>query len=133
MSAAQRSEPSSILDFGCGYGRVLRVLRNEFPDARITACDVDRGAAEFCAQTFGATAVYSSTDPSEVRLGGKFDLIWVGAVFTHIDLSLKRCSRFSGSLTRAGLASADIGPWRGTIFQAAAMASRSWTRTECAP
>src|SRR4051794_12131761 len=35
--------------------------------------------------TFGAAGVYASTDPREIRFEDKFNLIWVGSVFTHID------------------------------------------------
>lgn len=84
---AEHAEPSRILDFGCGYGRVLRVICKEFPAARVTACDVDREAAEFCARTFGAVCAYSSVEPSQVRFEERFDLVWVGSVFTHIDTS----------------------------------------------
>jgi SAM-dependent methyltransferase len=85
MLAAPNADAARILDFGCGYGRVLRVLGEEFPRASITASDVDREAVDFCERTFGATGVYASTDPREIRFEDKFDLIWVGSVFTHID------------------------------------------------
>jgi SAM-dependent methyltransferase len=85
MRAADKADAARILDFGCGYGRVLRVIAEEFRGARITASDVDREAVDFCARTFGASGVYASTDPREIRFEDEFDLIWVGSVFTHID------------------------------------------------
>jgi SAM-dependent methyltransferase len=85
MRAAGKTDAARILDFGCGYGRVLRVLGEEFPGASITASDVDRDGVDFCERTFGARGVYSSTDPREIRFEDEFDLIWVGSVFTHID------------------------------------------------
>jgi cyclopropane fatty-acyl-phospholipid synthase-like methyltransferase len=63
----------------------LCVLQEEFPGARITASDVDQAAVDFCRRTFGATGVYSSTNPKEVSFATRFDLVWVGSVFTHID------------------------------------------------
>src|SRR4051794_35051512 len=48
MLAAPNADAARILDFGCGYGRVLRVLGEEFPRASITASDVDREAVDFC-------------------------------------------------------------------------------------
>jgi SAM-dependent methyltransferase len=85
MLAAGESGFESILDFGCGFGRVLRMLKAGFPDARLTASDVRKDAVDFCADVLGATPVYSSHDPTEVDLGGPFDLIWCGSVFTHFD------------------------------------------------
>jgi SAM-dependent methyltransferase len=90
--AAKRS-PGSILDFGCGHGRVLRSLAADFPHARLTAADLDAGGVNFCTKTFGATPVYSSTDVSRVSFKTKFDLIWVGSVFTHL-----RAERWLGLL-----------------------------------
>lgn len=74
--------PETVLDLPCGHGRVLRFLRAEWPDADITACDIDRGGVDFCAKTFDATPLYSADDPSEIQTG-TFDLIWVGSLLTH--------------------------------------------------
>jgi SAM-dependent methyltransferase len=72
-----------ILDFRCGYGRVLRALRARFPEAHITACDLNEDATKFCAETFGATPVQGYSDLSKTILPHKYDAIWVGSVFTH--------------------------------------------------
>ena len=85
LLAAAREQVDSVLDFACGYGRVLRMLKAEFPRARLAAADVNRDAVDFCAGTFGARAVYSRADASDVELGDRFDLIWSGSFFTHID------------------------------------------------
>jgi trans-aconitate methyltransferase len=84
MLAAGREQFQDILDFGCGHGRVLRVLKAAFPDARLTACDLLSAGPDYCASTFGATPVYSSKNPAEVPLHGRFDLIWCGSVLTCI-------------------------------------------------
>jgi CBS domain-containing protein len=70
----------SILDMGCGHGRVMRMLRAAFPEAEITGCDVNHGAADFCAEFFGATPVHAPYDDEPYELGGPFDLIWLGSV-----------------------------------------------------
>jgi SAM-dependent methyltransferase len=85
LLAAEREEPSSLLDFACGHGRVMRTLKAAFPGARLTACDIDRAGVDFCARTFGAIPVYSRADPAEVEIEDRFDLIWVGSMFTHLD------------------------------------------------
>ena len=78
--------PASMLDMGCGHGRVMRFLAAAFPDAALTACDVNRDGVDFCAATFGASPVYSSVDPAEIPLEEEaFDLIWCGSLFTHLD------------------------------------------------
>ena len=74
-----------ILDFGSGYGRVMRVLQCAFPRAQLVACDVDRGAVEFCSKTFSAEPLVSNPDPERSPIKGSFDLIWCGTLFTQFD------------------------------------------------
>ena len=73
-----------ILDLPCGHGRVLRWLRAQYDYARITACDLDREAVDFCAAQFGATPVYSQPDLRALPFTAQFDLIWVGSLLTHL-------------------------------------------------
>jgi SAM-dependent methyltransferase len=84
MLETRRGAFRSILDFACGYGRILRTLKAAFPEAELTACDINRDAVDFCARAFGATPIYSEEDPQKVALDGEFDLIWVGSLFTHL-------------------------------------------------
>jgi SAM-dependent methyltransferase len=84
MLEARVSELTSILDFGCAYGRVLRTLKVAFPGAKLTACDTNRDAVDFCAEAFDATPVYSAGESKDVDFGGPFDLIWAGSVFSHL-------------------------------------------------
>lgn len=82
--AANRPAPKDILDFACGYGRVLRLLTVRFPQARIVASDVDRAALHFCERALGAAALESGTDLAGLDLGRRFDLIWCGSLITHL-------------------------------------------------
>jgi SAM-dependent methyltransferase len=90
MFAAQKGKPESILDLPSGHGRVLRALKAEFPEARLTACDLNRDGVDFCAQALGATGVYSSERPADVTFEDRFDLIWCGSLLTHMDRALWR-------------------------------------------
>jgi SAM-dependent methyltransferase len=87
MLTAGKARLDSILDFGCGHGRMLRTLKAGFPSASLTACDTDRDGVDFCARVFGATPVYSSADPAEIDIEEQFDLIWCNSFFTHVDLA----------------------------------------------
>jgi SAM-dependent methyltransferase len=84
LDKAAGKSPKSILDFGCGHGRVLRSLVADFPYAGLTAADVDVTGVNFCAKMFGAIPVYVGTDFSRLVFNTRFDLIWVGSVFTHL-------------------------------------------------
>jgi SAM-dependent methyltransferase len=74
----------SILDFPCGYGRVLRFLKAMYPDSDITGGEIQTGALDFCQRTFGVTPILSNTHFSSLSLPRKFDLIWCGSLITHI-------------------------------------------------
>ena len=93
MQAAWKSDVTSILDCPCGHGRVMRTLQSAFPDAELTACDIDRDAVEFCAETFEAVPVYAETRPEDIRFDREFDLIWSGSLLTHLE-----AERFMGFL-----------------------------------
>jgi len=80
----RKSTIRRILDLPCGHGRVLRFLRNAFPDAQLTACDLNCDGVEYCARTFGATPVMSRPEPGEIPVHGEFDLIWCGSLLTHL-------------------------------------------------
>lgn len=86
----QPAEIRSILDLPCGYGRVLRVLKAAFPEARLTACDLERGGVDFCARKFGAYPIYSDKNLSKIPIHDRFDLIWVGSLLTHLNLQAWR-------------------------------------------
>ena len=102
-----------ILDFGCGYGRVGRYLRAMFPWKNITFADVEDAATSFCASKFKGKALTTPKYFHELELPGKYDLIWLGSVFTHIDYERMKVlwSKMFVSLKPNGII---IGTFRGT-------------------
>jgi SAM-dependent methyltransferase len=85
LHGAGPAVPRRVLDFGCGYGRVLRTLRAAFPAAELIACDLDPAAVDNCVRSFGAQGLAASTDPDLIEQVGDVDLIWCGSVLTHLD------------------------------------------------
>ena len=85
MLAADTTDVRRILDLPCGHGRVLRTLRAAFPEAEVTACDLDRDSVDFCAEHLGAVPVYSDERPDNIELDGPFDIIWCGSLLTHLN------------------------------------------------
>lgn len=85
LQAAGKQQVGHILDLPCGHGRVLRFLKAAFPDATLTACDLNREGVDFCARTFGAHPVYGETDPTRTPIDDTFDLIWCGSLLTHLE------------------------------------------------
>ena len=87
MMLARRTDLARILDFPCGGGRVTRHLVRFFPDSEISASDIEREKQAFVVSRYGARPVEcppSFTTP----LPEKYDLIFVGSLFTHLDARL---------------------------------------------
>lgn len=85
LDRAKLSRVGAILDLPCGSGRVLRFLRQRFPEAEITACELTSGPVQFCVRTFGAVPAFSSLNLDQVALRKSFDLIWCGSLATHLN------------------------------------------------
>jgi SAM-dependent methyltransferase len=78
----------SILDFGCGCGRVLRYLQ-ELP-ADLHGSDLDGKAVRWCARHLprGRFAV-NAVEPPLAYQDRRFDLVYAFSVFTHLPVGLQ--------------------------------------------
>lgn len=95
----------SVLDLPCGYGRVLRFLRVMFPQADITAVELNARALDFCRRSFAVATQLSQPTIADLSLPQRFDLIWCGSLFTHLDeqASRKLLRFFYGHLSDQGV------------------------------
>lgn len=82
--ALAKTRLERILDFGCGAGRVTRWLRQAFPQSAIEACDIRNEDLEFVSKSFGIKTWQSSIGVNELAPPSRYDLIWVGSVYTHL-------------------------------------------------
>jgi SAM-dependent methyltransferase len=112
--ASKLTEVRRVLDLPCGHGRVLRHLVELFPEAEFDACDLDEDGLEFCNATFGALPILSSEDLSTVNFDTKYDLIWVGSLFTHTNYEFTKAGLkvLAGLLSHRGIVVATLhGRW----------------------
>jgi SAM-dependent methyltransferase len=72
------------LDFGCGYGRVIRFLVERVPPERVWASDVLREGVEFCASEFGVHPLPSQPNLEAVELE-PFDVVYAISVLSHLN------------------------------------------------
>jgi len=77
---------ASILDFGCGVGRVLRHAVTENPEADHWGCDLDARSVEWLQGNASPRLhVFQSAEwPPLPRPAGQFDVIYAFSVFTHL-------------------------------------------------
>ena len=73
-----------ILDFPCGYGRVMRYFRNFYPNAEIFGCELDSRMLDFCEENFNSHRIQAD-DNLNVDLPTDLDLIFSGSLLTHFD------------------------------------------------
>jgi SAM-dependent methyltransferase len=86
LTRAGRSfdDVDSWLDFGCGYGRVVRFLVERVPPERVSATDVITEGVAFCQSEFGVTALQSQRELEATRFGS-FDFVYAISVLTHLN------------------------------------------------
>ena len=76
----------TVLDYGCGWGRLIRLMYKFTPPGNIYGCDPMDTAIKLCTQN-GLPANFTLCDyiPKDVPFPGvKFDLIYAFSVFTHL-------------------------------------------------
>lgn len=78
----------SVLDFACGYGRLLRFLSLAVPRENLFASELQADALVFVTHQFGVTGVPSHADPEQFQPDRKFDFIWVASLFSHLPETL---------------------------------------------
>jgi SAM-dependent methyltransferase len=97
----------TILDFGCGSGRVIRWLCDISKDSEIWGVDIQAEHVLWCKQNLQPPFHFAVTTivPHLPFEDNYFDLIYAGSVFTHIDdlvdswlLELRRTLKPSGRL-----------------------------------
>lgn len=77
---------ADVLDFGCGWGRLLRLMLYFCDRENLFGCDAwDSSLQHARASNIPVALAKSETRPSELPFPGKkFDLIYAFSVFTHL-------------------------------------------------
>jgi SAM-dependent methyltransferase len=81
------SNATSMLEFACGFGRLTRHFVHMLPAARITGSDIDPRAVSFVRREFGVDGFVSTTSPADLRHDGRYQLIVVVSLFSHLPLA----------------------------------------------
>lgn len=84
----ERAAQADLLDFACGFGRLLRFMSLARPPERLLAAEIQPEALAFVREAFGVATVDSPADPAAFEPGRRFDFIWVASLFSHLPAPL---------------------------------------------
>jgi hypothetical protein len=84
-------EQAQVLDFGCGWGRLLRLLLHAVPEAALFGVDSWDQSIRLC-QESGLRCHLAVSDevPDRLPFAGPFDVIFAFSVFTHLNQATAR-------------------------------------------
>ena len=76
---------SRVLDFGCGWGRLTRLLARDVEPGRLFGCDPVEAILDQCRRD-GVPATLGRTEfvPERLPFEESFDLVYAFSVFTHL-------------------------------------------------
>ena len=108
-------EQSRVLDFGCGWGRLSRLLARDVAPGSLFGCDPVEPILDTCRRC-GVPAVLARSDfvPERIPFDECFDLAYAFSVFTHLSERSHRASlrALHASLAPGGLLVLTIRPPR---------------------
>lgn len=97
---------SSILDFGCGWGRIIRFFLKDVAAENLYGIDVDPQLLDICLQTVGH-GNYSKVNPLPPSgfPDNSFDIVYAFSVFSHLaePVHIKWVEEFSKILKPGGI------------------------------
>ncbi|MDP2793586.1 MAG: class I SAM-dependent methyltransferase [Sulfurisoma sp.] len=85
---------ANILDFGCGYGRIARLMYHFSDTDKVVGVDPWQQSIDIChADGLGPNFLLSEYLPQDLPVGDRrFDLIYAFSVFTHLSERATRAS-----------------------------------------
>ncbi len=78
------SAVGDVCDFASGYGRSTRFLAAEISPERVWAAEILPEAVDFQHSVLGVQSILSETDPVDLQIDRRFDLIYVSSLFSHL-------------------------------------------------
>jgi SAM-dependent methyltransferase len=94
----------SVLEIGCGYGRIVRELRAVMSPDRIYVTDIIDEAARFTAAEFGVQRI-PVIEEAGPEWNDRFELVYLLSVYTHMrrDIVVAHLSRLAQLIKPGGL------------------------------
>lgn len=94
-----------VLDFACGYGRLLRFLVRHMVPGQLVAAELQEQAVSHVQKAYGVRTLQSTAHPAAFVTDERFDLIWVASLFSHLPEALFRewLLKLTGLLAPGGI------------------------------
>jgi SAM-dependent methyltransferase len=112
-TTAKQLDAARVLDFGCGYGRIMRAMYYFCDPEQLYACDPWAESLVHCRQA-GMLGHFALSDylPTRLPFEGKFDLIFAYSVLTHTSArATKQClDAFAAACAPDGMVAFTIRP-----------------------
>lgn len=86
VSELSRQTPNSILEYGCGTGRNLKHIKNEFESAKISGCDISAESLRVAGDENPDVDLYLL---GEQAIEKQFDMIVIAGLFHHVTPELR--------------------------------------------
>ncbi|WP_052481246.1 class I SAM-dependent methyltransferase [Gilvimarinus agarilyticus] len=95
----------TMLDFACGYGRLLRFMSQYLPRHNLYAAEIQAGALAYVKETFKVSTIASHGAAEDFQPPMQYDVIWVASLFSHLPKTLFRdwLARLHQSLSPEGV------------------------------
>jgi SAM-dependent methyltransferase len=85
--------PLNILEYGCGIGMNIKFFSQQFPDAKITGCDISEKSLDVAKKRNDPSVNFFLINEENIsKYINSFDLIFVSCVFHHIQPHLREQS-----------------------------------------
>jgi SAM-dependent methyltransferase len=109
------SGAEGVLDFGCGWGRIIRYFLRDVDHTRLHGSDANESLVEFCrASNRWCTFMRNDTVPPLPVEDDRFDLIYVYSVFSHFseEMHWRWLEEFKRVLRPGGALAVSVRPRR---------------------
>lgn len=84
-----RTNPSNILEYGCGIGMNLQFLVEYFNESKIFGSDISAKSIEVASKNNQTVSFFLLKDDEIQKMKDRFDVIFVSNVFHHIEPHLR--------------------------------------------